>query len=171
MGNGAKNVVAAEKNLTADVDAILKAVTPRTKIVWLANPNNPTRTYLPFDEVKGLRARLPSHVLLVLDASYADYVSRNDYEMGIELVATTENTVMTHTFSKIHGLAALRIGWMVGPAHIVDAVNHIRGPFNVSTPAMLAAVAAIEDTAHVQMSKTFTEHWRNWLTEEISGLG
>ena len=111
MGNGAKNVVAPETNFTADVDAILKAVTPRTKIVWLANPNNPTGTYLPFDEVKRLRARLPSHVLLVLDAAYADYVSRNDYEMGIELVATTENTVMTHTFSKIHGLAALRIGW------------------------------------------------------------
>jgi histidinol-phosphate aminotransferase len=98
-------------------------------------------------------------------------VSRNDYEMGIELVATTENTVMTHTFSKIHGLASLRIGWMFGPAHIVDAVNRIRGPFNVSTPAMLAAIAAIEDTAHQQMSKTFTEKWRNWLAEEIGKLG
>ena len=128
-------------------------MTPRTKLVWLANPNNPTGTYLPFDEVKRLRAGLPSHVLLVLDAAYSDYVSRNDYEMGIELVATTENTVMTHTFSKIHGLAALRVGWMFGPAHIVDAVNRIRGPFNVSTPAMHAAVAAIEDTAHQAMSR------------------
>ena len=122
---------------------------------------------MPFDEVKRLRAGLPPHVLLVLDAAYSDYVSRNDYELGLELVATTENTVMTHTFSKIHGLAALRIGWMFGPANIIDAVNRIRGPFNVSTPAMLAAVAAIEDTAHVQMSKAFTEKWRNWLTEEI----
>ena len=154
MANGAINVVAPETNFTADVDAILKLVTPRTKLVWLANPNNPTGTYLPFDEVKRLRAGLPPHVLLVLDAAYSDYVSRNDYEIGIELVATTENTVMTHTFSKIHGLAALRIGWMFGPAHIVDAVNRIRGPFNVSTPAMLAAVAAIEDTAHQQMSKS-----------------
>jgi histidinol-phosphate aminotransferase len=110
-------------------------------------------------------------VLLVLDAAYSDYVSRNDYELGIELVATTENTVMTHTFSKIHGLAALRVGWMFGPANIIDAVNRIRGPFNVSTPAMLAAVAAIEDTAHIQMSKAFTEKWRNWLTEEIRKLG
>ncbi len=92
-------------------------------------------------------------------------------ELGIELVATSDNTVMTHTFSKIHGLAALRIGWMFGPAHIVDAVNRIRGPFNVSTPAMLAAVAAIEDTAHVQMSKAHTEKWRNWLTEEVTKLG
>ena len=107
MANGAKNVVAAETNFTADVDAILKLVTPRTKMVWLANPNNPTGTYIPFDEVKRLRAGLPDHVLLVLDAAYADYVSRNDYELGIELVATTENTVVTHTFSKIHGLAVL----------------------------------------------------------------
>jgi histidinol-phosphate aminotransferase len=98
-------------------------------------------------------------------------VSRNDYAIGLELVATTENTVMTHTFSKIHGLAALRVGWMFGPANIVDALNRIRGPFNVSTPAMRAAVAAIEDTAHVQMSKAYTEKWRNWLTEEATKLG
>jgi histidinol-phosphate aminotransferase len=171
MATGARNVVAPETDYTADVDAILKLVTPQTKLVWLANPNNPTGTYLPFDEVKRLRAGLPAQVLLVLDAAYADYVSRNDYEMGIELVATTDNTVMTHTFSKIHGLAALRIGWMFGPAHIVDAVNRIRGPFNVSTPAMLAAVAAIEDTAHQEMSKAHTEKWRNWLTREIQKLG
>ena len=171
MASGATIMVAPETEFTADVDAMLKLVTPRTKLVWLANPNNPTGTYLPFDEVKRLRAGLPSHVLLVLDAAYADYVSRNDYEMGIELVATTENTVMTHTFSKIHGLAALRVGWMFGPAHIVDAVNRIRGPFNVSTPAMLAAIAAIEDTAHQEMSRTHTVTWRNRLTEEITKLG
>ena len=111
------------------------------------------------------------HVLLVLDAAYSDFVSRNDYEIGLELVATTENTVMTHTFSKIHGLAALRIGWMFGPINIVDAVNRIRGPFNVSTPAMRAAVAAIEDTAFIQMSREHTEKWRGWLTDEISKLG
>ncbi|MBN8985642.1 MAG: aminotransferase class I/II-fold pyridoxal phosphate-dependent enzyme, partial [Rhizobiales bacterium] len=143
----------------------------RTKLVWLANPNNPTGTYIPFDEVKRLRASLPSHVVLVLDAAYSDFVSRNDYEIGIELVATTDNTVMTHTFSKIHGLAALRIGWMFGPSNIVDAVNRIRGPFNVSTPAMRAAVAAIEDTAHIRMSREHNEHWRNWLTDEIGKLG
>jgi histidinol-phosphate aminotransferase len=171
MANGATLVVAPETDFTADVDAILKLVTPRTKLVWLANPNNPTGTYVPFDEVKRLRAGLPDHVLLVLDAAYADYVSRNDYEMGIELVATTENTVMTHTFSKIHGLAALRVGWMFAPAHIIDAVNRIRGPFNVSTPAMLAAIAAIEDTAHQEMSRTHTVTWRNWLTEELTKLG
>jgi histidinol-phosphate aminotransferase len=171
MANGAINVVAAEKDLRADVDAILGCVTERTKLVWLANPNNPTGTYIPFDEVRRLRAGLPGHVLLVLDAAYSDYVSRNDYELGIELVATTENTVVTHTFSKIHGLAALRVGWMFGPANIVDAVNRIRGPFNVSTAAMLAAKAAIEDTAHVQMSREHTERWRNTLTEQIGKLG
>jgi histidinol-phosphate aminotransferase len=171
QANGAVNVVAPETDFTADVDAILKSVTPRTKLVWLANPNNPTGTYVPFDEVKRLRAGLPPQVLLVLDAAYSDYVSRNDYEMGLELVATTENTVMTHTFSKIHGLASLRVGWMFAPAHIVNALNRIRGPFNVSTPAMRAAAAALEDTAHQQMSKTYTEKWRNWLTEELTKLG
>ncbi len=171
MANGAKNVVVPEADYTANVDAILEAVTPRTKLVWLANPNNPTGTYLPFDEVKRLRAGLPSHVLLVIDAAYSDYVSRNDYGLGLELCATTENTVMTHTFSKIHGLAALRVGWMFGPAHIVDAVNRIRGPFNVSSPAMLAAVAAIEDTAHVEMSRVHNEKWRSWVTDEIRKLG
>jgi histidinol-phosphate aminotransferase len=171
MANGAINVVAAEKDLTADVDAILGCVSERTKLVWLANPNNPTGTYIPFDEVRRLRAGLRGDILLVLDAAYSDYVSRNDYELGIELVATHENTVITHTFSKIHGLAALRVGWMFGPANIVDAVNRIRGPFNVSTAAMMAAKAAIEDTAHVQMSREHTERWRNRLTEEIRKLG
>src|SRR6266513_1782158 len=165
MANGAINVVAPETNFTADVDAILTLGSPRTQLVWLAISTNPTGTYLPFDEVKRLRAGLPPHVLLVLDAAYSDYVSRNDYEQGLELVSTTDNTVMTHTFSKIHGLASLRIGWMFGPAHIVDAVNRISGPFNVSPHAMLAAVAALQDTAHQQMSKVHTEKWRNRLTE------
>lgn len=171
MGNGATNIIAPERNLMADVDGILGLVTPRTKLVWLANPNNPTGTYLPFDEVRRLHAGLPPHVLLVLDAAYSDFVSRNDYESGIELVATTENTVMTRTFSKIFGLAALRIGWMYGPAHIIDAVNRIRGPFNVSTPAMLAAVAALQDSEHYEASRSHNEHWRAWLTEQIERLG
>ena len=120
------------------MDAILNAVTPKTKMVFLANPNNPTGTYVPFDEVKRLQKGLPGNVLLVLDAAYAEYVQRNDYKSGIELVATTDNVVMTLTFSKIYGLAALRLGWMYGPAHVVDAVNRIRGPFNVNGPAIAA---------------------------------
>src|SRR5271165_1045751 len=171
MGNGAKNVVAPETNFTADVDAILKAVTPRTKIVFLANPNNPTGTYLPFDEVKRLHRGLPPRVLLVLDAAYAEYVRRNDYESGIELVATSENVVMCRTFSKVHGLAALRLGWMYGPAHVVDVVNRIRGPFNVNTAAIYAGIAAIEDTAHVERSVAHNDRWLLWLTEEIAALG
>ena len=112
LGSGAKPVAAAEKNYTADVDAIQAAVSARTKIVFLANPNNPTGTYIGFDEVKRLHRALPAHVLLVLDAAYAEYVRRNDYESGIELVATSDNVVMCRTFSKIYGLAALRLGWM-----------------------------------------------------------
>src|SRR5207253_6349812 len=130
------------------VDAILARLSPRTKIVFLANPNNPTGTYIPFDEVKRLHAGLPKNVLLVLDAAYAEYVRRNDYESGIELVATSENVVMCRTFSKIYGLAGLRLGWLYGPAHIVDALNRIRGPFNVGAPSIAAGVAAIQDTAH-----------------------
>src|SRR5215471_16333282 len=106
LGTGAKPVAAPEENYTADVDAILERVTARTKLVFLANPNNPTGTYLPFDAVKRLHAGLPSNVVFVLDAAYADYVRRNDYESGIELVATSDNVVMCRTFSKIHGLAA-----------------------------------------------------------------
>src|SRR6266568_2473379 len=140
LGAGATPVVAAEKDYTADVDAILAKVSERTKMVFLANPNNPTGTYIPFDEVKRLHAGLPKHVLLVLDAAYAEYVRRNDYESGIELVATSENVVMCRTFSKIYGLAALRLGWLYGPAHVVDAINRIRGPFNVNAPAMAAGI-------------------------------
>ena len=171
LASGAKPVVAAETNYTADVDAILAAVTARTRIVFLANPNNPTGTYLPFHEVKRLHSGLPPRVLLVLDAAYAEYVRRNDYEAGIELVATSENVVMCRTFSKIHGLAALRLGWMYAPAHVVDAVNRVRGPFNVSAPASAAGVAAIADTAHVERSVAHNETWRAWLTTEIGKLG
>ena len=171
MGTGAKAIAAPEKDFTASVDAILKAVTPATKIVFLANPNNPTGTYIPFDEVKRLQKALPSNVLLVLDAAYAEYVQRNDYEFGIELVATTDNVVMTRTFSKIYGLAALRLGWMYGPAHVVDAVNRIRGPFNVNAPAIAAGIAAIKDTAHVEHARAHNTQWLSWLTDEIGKLG
>jgi histidinol-phosphate aminotransferase len=171
LGAGAKPVVAAEKNFTADVDAILACVTPKTKMVFIANPNNPTGTYLPFDEIKRLHAGLPPHVLLVLDAAYSEYVRRNDYEAGIELVATTENVMMLRTFSKIHGLAALRLGWIYAPANIIDALNRIRGPFNVNAPASAAGIAAMGDMAHVERSVTFNAKWLPWLTDELTKLG
>lgn len=139
---GATPVDVKDTDLTADVDAFLAAVTERTKIVFLANPNNPTGTYVPFSEVRRLHAGLPAHVLLVLDAAYAEYVRRNDYESGMELAATAPNVVMTRTFSKIYGLAKLRIGWMYGPAHVIDAVNRVRGPFNMTGPAIAAGAAA-----------------------------
>ncbi|MGL4396468.1 MAG: pyridoxal phosphate-dependent aminotransferase, partial [Hyphomicrobium sp.] len=141
LTNGATPVIAPERALTASIDNILARVTDKTRLVFLANPNNPTGTYVPIDEVRRLRAALPAGVLLVLDAAYAEYVSRNDYEAGIELVSTTDNTVMTRTFSKIHGLAALRIGWAYCPAGVADVLNRIRGPFNLSTASIAAGAA------------------------------
>jgi histidinol-phosphate aminotransferase len=171
LAAGAAPVVAPERDLKADVDAILAKVTDKTRVVFLANPNNPTGTYLGIDEVRRLRAKLPSNALLVLDAAYAEYVRRNDYEAGLELVATTENTVMTRTFSKIFGLAGLRIGWAYCPAAVADALNRIRGPFNLSAPAIAAGAAAMEDTAHVEAAVSHNEQWLPWLTAEIEKLG
>lgn len=168
---GATPVVAEEKNLTADVDQILAKVTARTRMVFLANPNNPTGTYIPIGEVRRLRAALPGNVVLVLDGAYAEYVRRNDYEAGIELVATTNNTVMTRTFSKIFGLAALRIGWAYCPPEIADALNRIRGPFNMSTPSILAGAAAMEDSAHTDAAVAHNDEWLGWVVSEVEKLG
>jgi histidinol-phosphate aminotransferase len=168
---GGTPVVASETALTADVDAILARVSPKTRAVFLANPNNPTGTFLPFDEIRRLHAALPRETLLVLDAAYAEYVRRNDYESGIELAATTDNVVMTRTFSKIFGLAGLRIGWCYGPAHVVDALNRIRGPFNVSAPAIAAGVAALKDRGHVEKSVAHNELWLPRLAGELAALG
>ncbi|SON57898.1 Histidinol-phosphate aminotransferase 2 [Hartmannibacter diazotrophicus] len=171
LAAGGVPVVAKETDCTASVDAILEKVTPRTKVVFLANPNNPTGTYLTSSDVKRLQAGLPPHVLLVLDAAYAEYVRRNDYASGIELVSETENVVMTRTFSKIHGLAALRIGWMYGPAHVVDAINRIRGPFNVSAAAIAAGTEAIRDRAFIEQAVAHNNEWLEIVTREIEALG
>jgi histidinol-phosphate aminotransferase len=171
LAAGATPVVAPETNLKADVDALLARVTPRTKVVFLANPNNPTGTYLAIDEIRRLRAALRGDILLVLDAAYAEYVRKNDYEAGLELVATTENTVMTRTFSKIFGLAGLRIGWSYCPAAAADALNRIRGPFNLSAPSIAAGSAAMDDWAHIEAAIRHNEQWLPWLTAEIEKLG
>ncbi len=168
---GATPVVAKETDERADVDAILALVSDKTRIVFLANPNNPTGTYLPFDEVKRLHAGLPGRVLLVLDAAYAEYVSRNDYEAGASLVAGHENVVMTRTFSKIHGLAALRVGWMYGPEAVIDALNRIRGPFNLNAAAIAAGAAAIRDRAHADRAARHNLEWLRRLTEGLEGIG
>jgi histidinol-phosphate aminotransferase len=167
---GAVPVTVREKDERTDIDAIIAAVTPRTRIVFLANPNNPTGTYVPFQEVRRLHAALPKDVLLVLDAAYAEYVRRNDYEAGIELAGSAQNVVMTRTFSKL-GLGGARIGWMYGPMHIVDAINRIRGPFNVNAMAIEAGIAAIRDRAHIELSVTHNEKWLSWLNEELTRLG
>ena len=171
LGNGAKPVITKAKNMAADIDAMIAALTPRTKIVFLDNPNNPTGTYLPFSEVRRLHKSLRPDTLLVLDSAYAEYVRRNDYESGIELVATAENVVMTRTFSKIYGLAALRLGWAYCPQAIADVLNRIRGPFNVTAPAIAAGIAAVGDKAHVETSIAHNEQWLPWVTGEIEKLG
>lgn len=168
---GAVPVEVKDMDLTADVDGFLAAITPRTKLVFLANPNNPTGTYLPFSEVRRLHEGIPSHVLLVLDAAYAEYVRRNDYESGMELAATASNVVMTRTFSKIYGLAKLRIGWMYGPAHVVDAVNRIRGPFNMTGPAIAAGAAAMADGGFIDRAIEHNATWLPRLTEAFTAIG
>ncbi len=168
---GGTPIAAPETDLTANVDAILAKVSERTRVIFLANPNNPTGTYLPFKEVRRLHAALPADVLLVLDAAYAEYVRRNDYESGIELAGSADNVIMTRTFSKIYGLAGLRIGWGYGPAHVIDALNRVRGPFNVSLPAIAAGVAALGDRAHVEKAAAHNEAWLPRLAEAIGELG
>ncbi|MER8974652.1 MULTISPECIES: histidinol-phosphate transaminase [unclassified Mesorhizobium] len=167
---GAVPVTVKETDERADIDAILAAVTPATRIIFLANPNNPTGTYVPFQEVRRLHAGLPRNVLLVLDAAYAEYVRRNDYEAGVELVGSAENVVMTRTFSKL-GLGGARIGWMYAPMHVIDAINRVRGPFNVNATAIEAGIAAIHDRAHIERSVVHNETWLAWLSEQLSGLG
>lgn len=150
--SGAKLVSAPEKDLHTDVDAMLERVTDKTKIVFLANPNNPTGSYIPHDEVKRLHAGLKEHVLLVLDGAYAEYVKQDDYDDGMEMARDYPNVLMTRTFSKIHGLAGLRLGWAYGPESVIDAVHRVRGPFNVTSVAQAACLAALGDDAFVAKS-------------------
>lgn len=171
LAASATPVVVPEPELRTDVDGFLRRATDRTRIVFVANPNNPTGSYNTATELRRLRAGLPDQCLLVIDAAYAEYVDRNDYESGIELVATTANTIMTRTLSKIYALAALRVGWGYGPAEVVDAFNRVRGPFNLSTPAQAAAIAALQDRPHVARSRDHNSRWLAWLAENIAALG
>ena len=171
MGAGAAPVTVPEKDCTVDVDAILSAVTPKTKMVFIANPGNPTGTYVPVSDIRRLQAGLPKHVVLVLDAAYAEYVRRNDYEAGIELVSGNANVVMTRTFSKVYGLAALRIGWMFGPAEIIDALNRVRGPFNMNSAAIVAGAAAMRDQAFIEEAIAHNLLWIDKLTAAFETIG
>ncbi len=171
QSNGATAVIAPESGYSTNVDAMIAAVSPKTKIVFIANPNNPTGTYISYSELRRLHAALPAHVLLIVDSAYAEFVTANDYESGLALVSEFENVVMTRTFSKIHGLAALRLGWAYGPAHVMDVLNRIRGPFNVSLPAIAAGVSAINDTSFMDQAIAHNTKWLGWLSDEVAKLG
>lgn len=161
----------ANNALTANVDAMLAAVTPKTKIVFIANPNNPTGTYLPATEIGRLHAGLPENVLLVIDAAYAEYVRKADYSSGFELVEANQNVIVTRTFSKIYGMASARLGWAYGPAQVIDALNRTRGPFNISVPGMLAGVAAVEDDDFLDMSVAHNERELPRVTAALEAIG
>ena len=171
MAVGATPVAVPERNLTADVDAILARITERTRIVFIANPNNPTGTYLSINDMNRLHAGLPSNVVLAIDAAYAEFVNRNDYEPGVALVNRASNVVMLRTFSKIYALAGLRLGWAYCPPEIADVLNRIRGPFNVSAPALAAGVAAVEDVAALKRARAHNDKWLPWLSERLQAIG
>ncbi|HQT83247.1 MAG: histidinol-phosphate transaminase [Acidiphilium sp. 37-64-53] len=162
---------ATERNLTADIDAMLAQVTPATRMVFLANPNNPTGSLVPAAVVRRLRDALPGDVLLVLDAAYAEYVDRADYDPGIELVDAGHNTVMTRTFSKMFGLGGVRLGWAYAPEAVVDVLNRTRMPFNVSSLAAAAGIAALTEAGWVEKCRSHNRQARATLREKLVRAG
>lgn len=168
---GCQIVKVPEKNLTTDVDGMLAAIGPRTRLVFLANPNNPTGSILPQSEVERLRAGLREDILLVLDSAYAEYVTRPDYDAGAKLVDATGNTVMTRTFSKIFGMGGMRLGWAYAPAPIVDVLGRVRGPFNVNAAAMAAGVAALAEKGWIEKSVAHNTEWRAKVAAALTAAG
>ncbi len=168
---GSRVIKVPERHLTAHVDGLLAAATPATRVVFLANPNNPTGSLVPRAEVARLRAGLPGNVLLVLDAAYAEYVERPDYDPGVALVDAGQDTVMLRTFSKIFGLGGMRIGWCYAPAPVADALNRVRGAFNVNIAAQAAAVAALAEPGWVERSRVHNALWRDWLATALRAAG
>lgn len=169
--NGANGIEVPETDYCADVDKILASLTDKTKVIYLANPNNPTGTYLPKEEIKRLHDGIPSDVLLVMDEAYAEYVERDNYESALGLVQANDNIVVTRTFSKIYGLAALRLGWAYCPLPIAGVLNRIRGPFNTTSAAQAAGIEAIQDVAHVKKAKLHNDTWMRWFEQQLGGLG
>lgn len=168
---GAVPIAVPEPDYVANVDAMLAAVTGKTRIVYLANPNNPTGTLIPQSAVARLHAGLPSHVLLVLDGAYAEYIDDAAYDAGLSLAKSAPNVLMTRTFSKLFGLAGERIGWAYGAPEVISALNKIRGPFNVSTAGMAAAIASLADTDWIAHVRTDTALWRSWLFDALTDMG
>ncbi len=171
LAAGATPVIAAEDNRTTDVDALLAACTERTKLVFVANPNNPTGTMISGAEIARLAEGLPKQAILVLDGAYAEYVDDPEFDAGLALIAARDNVVMTRTFSKIYGLGGLRLGWGFGPAHIIDALYRVKGPFNVSAAALAAGEAAVRDVAYTEKCAGLNNRWRDWMAEKLTALG
>ncbi|TMM55486.1 histidinol-phosphate transaminase [Sulfitobacter sabulilitoris] len=169
LAAGATPVEVRERERVTDVDAILAACTDATRLVFIANPNNPTGTMIGAADVARLADGLPRQALLVLDGAYAEYVE--GYDGGVALVESRENVVMTRTFSKLYGLGGLRVGWGYGPAHVIDVLNRVRGPFNLSNAALAAAEAAIRDTAYADHCRAENARWRSWLADALAELG
>lgn len=168
---GATPVIAPDKDYATDADALLASVTDKTRVVYLANPNNPTGTFSSREEIARIHAGLPGNVLLVIDQAYAEYLEPEDDDLGLELAKTAPNVFVTRTFSKIYGLAAERIGWGYARAEVIDALHRIRAPFNVTTAGQCAAAAAIADTQWVEASRAHNRKWRKWLAAEVAALG
>lgn len=168
---GATPIEAADVDYTASVDTILSAVTQRTRVVYLANPNNPTGTVISSAEVARLHAGLPEHVILVLDGAYAEYIDAPDYESGLALAKVAPNVVATRTFSKIYGLASERVGWIYGAAPVINTLHRIRGPFNVTSSGLAGAVAALDDQDWIMQAKAHNDYWLPWVSRELQDLG
>ncbi|MCK0151822.1 histidinol-phosphate transaminase [Marivita sp. S6314] len=169
LAAGATPVEVPEHERVTDVDAILAACTDKTKLVFIANPNNPTGTMIGLAEVERLAENLPPQALLVLDGAYAEFIE--GYDGGAGLVHARDNVVMTRTFSKIYGLGGLRIGWGYAPKPVIDVLNRIRGPFNLSGAALAAAEASVRDTAYVEKCRLENTRLRAWLAEALAGHG
>jgi len=166
---GATPVEVPERDRVTDVDAILAACTPATKLVFIANPNNPTGTMIAPGEVRRLAEGLPEGAILVLDGAYAEYVEA--FDAGAALIASRDNVFMTRSFSKIYGLGGLRVGWGYGPQAIIDVLNRIRGPFNLSTAALATAEAAVRDVAYIEKCRAENARWRDWLASALAEMG
>jgi histidinol-phosphate aminotransferase len=168
---GSRVLKVAEKDGFADIDAMLAAVGPRTRIVFIANPNNPTGALLPEAEMQRLRAGLRPDILLVLDSAYAEYVTAPGYDAGAQLVDAAGNTIMLRTFSKIFGLGGMRVGWGYAPAEIIDTLNRVRGPFNVAAASQAAAVAALGEEGWVEKCVAHNTAWRGRVTAALTAAG
>ena len=169
LAAGATPVEVKERERVTDVDAILAACTDKTRLVFIANPNNPTGTMIGPADVARLADSIPAQALLVLDGAYAEYVE--GYDGGAALVDARQNVVMTRTFSKIYGLGGLRIGWGYGPEHVIDVLGRVRGPFNLSNSALAAAEASVLDVAYVDHCRAENERCRTWLADALAEMG